>query len=105
MAQQRAALAQQTAEGEDDEEDEKLVVRHGLLSTRRVKVDEKILSVVFQPADETCIVLCGNSVGCYNRGVCTRLVTEVKGCRKLLYLHFHNIFVGVGDSSLKVQHM
>ena len=100
MAQQpHAAPAQQTAE---DEEDEKLVVRHGLLSMRRVKVDEKILSVVFQPADETCTVLYGNSVGCYNRGVCTRLVAEITGCRKLLYLHIHNLFVGVTDSSLKV---
>ena len=96
---------QSTEEGEEEEDEDRedLVVKHGLLSTRRLKVEEKVLSLVYHTAEESCTVLFDGSVGVYQNGVCRRRVMETLGCQKLLYAHQHDMFVGVAKTSLKVQ--
>lgn len=92
---------QQAAE-EDEEESEDVVLKQGLLSTGRVKVVDKILSVVYETGEEACMVLFSSSVGHYQRGVCKQTTQADLGCHTLLYAKNQDVYVGVAKSSLKV---
>ena len=87
---------------EDEEGSESLVLKQGLLSGSRVRVEEKILSVVYQSAEEVCTVLHSCSVGRYQRGACKQLVAADLVCHTLLYARNQDVYVGVSDYSLKV---
>ena len=94
-------MALQPAE-EDEEGSEGMALKQGLLSASRVRVEEKILSLVYQSAEDTCIVLHSSSVGQYQRGTCKQLLKTDLTCRSLLYASSHDVFVGVSEFSLKV---